>query len=180
MDLFYNSIYLSNPNFSWMTSLFLAGSEGQIHGCDRLLCWGQRLQPDPGAELQKIKNNVTNHLKCKYIIFSVCFFFSWQLLQIQWTMCFLCGEASRPWGESSTQYDTFTPHVVNPDAILFLNRLTASPPQIIRKSCIEILAAEPSSVCAGGKRCKDGVAVTLCNCAIWQSSQACGEEHEAE
>lgn len=26
--------------------------------------------------------------------------------------------------------------------------------QIIKKSCIEILAAEPSSVCAGGKRCE--------------------------
>lgn len=27
--------------------------------------------------------------------------------------------------------------------------------QIIKKSCIEILAAEPSSVCAGGKRCEE-------------------------
>lgn len=27
--------------------------------------------------------------------------------------------------------------------------------KIIKKSCIEILAAEPSSVCAGGKRCEE-------------------------
>lgn len=26
--------------------------------------------------------------------------------------------------------------------------------QILKKSCIEILAAEPSSICAGGKMCK--------------------------
>lgn len=98
---------------------------------------------------------------------SVCFS-SLQLLRTLWNMCFLCGEASKPSGESLTRYDTYTPHIytyAHPHTekdtksyyaikqSFFSLSLPAS--QIIKKSCIEILAAEPSSVCAGGKRCQE-------------------------
>lgn len=103
-----------------------------------------------------------------FVCVSVCFS-SLQLLQTQWNMCFLYGEASKPSGESLTQYGTHIPHVYHINThthtkeshknlryhitIFFLFPSPLS--QIIKKSCIEILAAEPSSVCAGGKRCEE-------------------------
>lgn len=102
------------------------------------------------------------------------YFSSLQLLQIVWNMCFLYGEASKPSGESLTRYDTYTTYShkhsstgrgghtnlyyiiqLSCDCFFYFLFSFCLISQIIKKSCIEILAAEPSSVCAGGKRCEE-------------------------
>lgn len=94
-------------------------------------------------------------------MFIVPFLSSLQLLPTVWSMCFLYGVVSKHSGESSTRYGS---HIEMPtqgdlhSRISLVNYLITGLVflclcgfQIIKKSCIEILAAEPSSVCAGGK-----------------------------
>lgn len=65
---------------------------------------------------------------------------------------------THPYREGDTQI-----YVVSPSCLVTLSILFFFSFQIIKKSCIEILAAEPSSVCAGGEKCEErGVSSPPC------------------